>query len=169
MSARSRARAPHRTRGRTARPRRAAGARGAATVPIVHVSRRRFEQLVAEALDALPPELLADADNVAVIVEDWPRPEQLAGHGDDGHAGHDHAGHDHDGVGLFGLYEGVALVDRSLGGVDLPDRITLFRMPLVAACADEDELFEEIRVTLVHEFAHHFGIDDERLDELGWA
>ena len=70
---------------------------------------------------------------------------------------------------MFGLYEGVAHTDRGIDAPFLPDRITLFRLPLAAACADEDELFAEIRVTLVHEFAHHFGIDDDRLDELGWA
>jgi predicted Zn-dependent protease with MMP-like domain len=119
----------------------------------VHISRRRFEQLVADALDALPDELLEDTDNVAVIVEDLPTPEQR------GHTG---------GGTLFGLYEGVAQIDR-LDAPMLPDRITLFRLPLAAACADEDELVEEIYTTLVHEFAHHFGIDDDRLDELGWA
>lgn len=123
----------------------------------MHVTRRRFEQLVADALDELPPELLAHADNVAVLVED--RAPDGGGGGGDG---------DTAGAELFGLYEGVALVDRGGDGF-LPDRITLYRLPLAAACADEDELVEEIRVTLVHEFAHHFGIDDDRLDELGWA
>lgn len=119
----------------------------------MHVSRRRFEQLVAEALDSLPEPLLAQAENVAVIVEDLPTGEQR--------------GHGH-GERLFGLYEGVALVDRGTDAA-MPDRITLFRVPLCEACRDEDELFDEIRVTLVHEFAHHFGIDDDMLDELGWS
>lgn len=110
------------------------------------MTRRRFEQLVADALDALPDDLLEHASNVAVIVEDGPTPHQLA-----------HAEGDGD---LFGLYESDEL---------MPDRITLFRLPLAAACASEDELVDEIAVTLVHEFAHHFGIDDDRLDELGWS
>lgn len=130
------------------------GARGrAVTVRVVHVSRRRFEQLVAEALDTLPEALLAHAENVAVVVEERPNARQREGAGDDE---------------LFGIYEGVALVERG-GEAVLPDRITVFRAPLLDACADEDDLFEQIRVTLVHEFAHHFGIDDDRLEELGWA
>ena len=124
----------------------------------MHISRRRFERLVADALDALPDDLLEDADNVVVVVEDEPTPAQLADVAGDGASGT-----------LFGLYEGVARTGRGLDPPLLPDRITLFRLPLAAACADEDELSEQIRVTLVHEFAHHFGIDDERLDELGWA
>ena len=108
---------------------------------------------MADALDTLPDELLDDTDNVAVIVEDLPSPEQR---------------HHTEGGALFGLYEGVARIDR-VDAPMLPDRITLFRLPLASACGDEDELVEEIRTTLVHEFAHHFGIDDDRLDELGWA
>jgi len=111
----------------------------------VHVSRRRFEQLVAEALDSLPPDLLARTENVAVLVTDTPTAGQRA-HATD--------------ADLFGLYESDGMT---------PDRITLFRAVLSDACDDEDDLFEEIRVTLVHEFAHHFGIDDSRLDELGWG
>jgi predicted Zn-dependent protease with MMP-like domain len=120
----------------------------------VHVSRRRFEELVGEALDDLPESLLEHSENVVVLVEDSP-PAEVSG--------------DPEGAPLFGLYEGVSHTERGLDGPFLPDRITLFRLALAAACSDEDELFEEIRVTLVHEFAHHFGIDDERLDELGWG
>jgi predicted Zn-dependent protease with MMP-like domain len=127
-----------------------------ATFARVHVPRRRFEILVGAALDDLPEALLEHAENVVVLVEDRPTPEQLAAAEGEGEE-------------LFGLYEGVARTDRGLDAPYLPDRITLFRVPLAAACADEDELYEEIRVTLVHEFAHHFGIDDDRLDELGWA
>jgi predicted Zn-dependent protease with MMP-like domain len=119
----------------------------------VHVSRRRFEELVACALDDLPEPLLAHTENVVVLVEDEPTPAQRAEVGT---------------ASLFGLYEGVARIDRGLDAPFLPDRITLFRNTFVSACADEDELLDQIHVTLVHEFAHHFGIDDERLDELGW-
>lgn len=118
------------------------------------MGRRRFEQLVAEALDSIPAELAVEMENVAVLVEDWPSAAQLAGR----------AGT------LLGLYEGVDLTRRSpLGyaGV-LPDRITLFRGPLCAVSRDEDDLAEQVRVTLVHEVAHHFGIGDDRLAELGW-
>jgi len=120
----------------------------------VIVSRRRFEVLVAEALDALPDDLAAAMDNVAVIVEDWPSDEQLAGTSEP----------------LLGLYEGVALTERSIfDTVRLPDRITLFRGPLCEIAHDEDDLVEQVLVTVVHEVAHHFGIDDDRLDELGWG
>ncbi len=109
----------------------------------------RFEELVGEALDELPAELLAAMDNVVVLVE--PR------HPEDPE--------------LLGLYEGVALTDRTsdYGGV-LPDRITLYRDALVEMCADdEDELRDEVAITVVHEIAHHFGIDDATLHRLGWG
>lgn len=114
---------------------------------VVEVSRERFEQLVADALDGLPPELGSLMRNVAVVVEDDP-PEP----------------------GLFGLYEGVPLTERGAwyAGV-LPDRISVYRRPLCAACASEAALVEEVRVTVVHEVAHHFGIGDDRLAELGWG
>ncbi len=110
------------------------------------MSRERFEQLVVEALDGLPPELGRLVSNVAVLVEDdAPEP------------------------GLLGLYEGVPLTERgaSYAGV-LPDRITVYRSPLCAVSRDEAELVDEVRITVVHEVAHHFGIDDDRLHELGW-
>jgi predicted Zn-dependent protease with MMP-like domain len=115
---------------------------------------RRFRALVADALDAIPAELAELMDNVAVVVEDWPTAEQQGEHGT-----------------LFGLYEGHDLSERSplyYSGV-MPDRITVFRGPICAACADEEELADQIYVTVVHEVAHHFGISDDRLDELGWA
>ncbi len=114
---------------------------------MVEVSRERFEELVGEALDEVPPQLVALMDNVVVLVEEEP-PEP----------------------GLLGLYEGVALTERaaSYAGM-LPDRITIYRQPVLELCEDEDEVAEEITVTVVHEIAHHFGIDDERLHELGWG
>jgi predicted Zn-dependent protease with MMP-like domain len=124
-------------------------------MPGVHVSRRRFEELVADALDSIPVQLAEQMENVAVLVEEWPTREQLAGR---------------DGT-LLGLYEGIALTDRSplsYGGV-LPDRITVFRGPLCALARDEADLAHHIRVTVVHEVAHHFGIDDDQLDALGWS
>jgi predicted Zn-dependent protease with MMP-like domain len=121
-------------------------------MPGIRVSRRRFEELVGDALDSIPPELGEEMENVAVVVEDWPRPEQLEGrHGT-----------------LLGLYEGIALTERSpLGyaGV-LPDRITVFRGPLCALARDEVDLAHHVRVTVLHEVAHHFGISDDRLREI---
>ena len=112
------------------------------------VSPERFEALVAEALDGIPPELGARMDNVAVFVEDRPR----------------HAG-------LLGLYQGVPLTARDAGyaGMVMPDRITIYRLPICAICATEGDVVRQVRVTVVHEVAHHFGIDDNRLAELGWA
>jgi predicted Zn-dependent protease with MMP-like domain len=114
----------------------------------MHVSRARFEELVADALDSIPPDLAAHMDNVAVLVEDWPTREPL-----------------------LGLYEGVQLTDRSplnYAGV-MPDRVTIFRGPLCERSRDEAHLAHQIRITVVHEVGHHFGMDDARLRELGWA
>ncbi len=122
---------------------------------VVDVPVARFESLVADALDEIPDDLAVHMDNVAVFVEDWPTAEQLRGR---------------DGT-LLGLYEGISLTDRSplsYAGV-LPDRITIFRGPICALARDEAHLVELVTTTVVHEIAHHFGIDDERLDELGWG
>lgn len=120
----------------------------------VQISRQEFERLVTDALDALPVELAREMDNVAVIVEDRPNREQTADHGAD----------------VLGLYEGVALTDRGwFDGPVIPDRITLFRIALCEFAVDERDLVEQVLVTVVHEVAHHFGIDDDRLEDLGWA
>jgi predicted Zn-dependent protease with MMP-like domain len=113
------------------------------------MGRERFEELVGEALDEVPEELLGLMNNVVILVSDE-APE--------------------DDPGLLGLYEGHALTDRGwdYSGV-LPDRITIFRNPILRLCDTEDDVVEEIAVTVVHEIAHHFGIDDERLHDLGWA
>jgi predicted Zn-dependent protease with MMP-like domain len=116
-------------------------------------SARRFERLIEDAIASLPEDLLGYLDNVQVTVEDVP-PASAAGHPD--------------GV-LLGLYEGVPRTQRELGLAVLPDRITLFRRPLEARARDRSELAELVRDTVVHELAHHFGIDDDRLDELGWG
>jgi predicted Zn-dependent protease with MMP-like domain len=115
----------------------------------VEMSGARFEELVGEALDEVPPELLGLMNNVVILVADAP-PE--------------------DAPDLLGLYEGYALTDRgwSYSGV-LPDRITIYRNPILRICDTEDDVVEEVAVTVVHEIAHHFGIDDERLHDLGWA
>lgn len=109
------------------------------------IAAEAFEDLVAEALDLLPDAMLDLLDNVVVLVEDE-HPEDL-----------------------LGLYEGLPRTERDdYGGFELPDRITLFRLALCSACDDLDHLREEITVTVVHELAHHLGIDDDRLTELGW-
>lgn len=110
---------------------------------------------MADALDEIPPELAAEMENVAVVVEDWPRPDQAPRPGGT----------------LLGLYEGVPLTARgalSYTGV-APDRITIFRGPLAERARDEDDLARQVRVTVLHEVGHHFGMTDARLRELGWA
>jgi predicted Zn-dependent protease with MMP-like domain len=114
-----------------------------------------FERMVEDALSSLPPDLLAYVDNVQIVIEDVPPPDAL-GDGEDGI--------------LLGLYEGVPRTERSFDAPPvLPDRITLFRKPLEARCRSRSELALVVQETVVHEIAHHFGIDDDRLDELGWG
>ena len=114
---------------------------------MIDVPPERFRELVADALDDLPPELGRLMENVAVVVNDTSPPG-----------------------GLLGLYEGIPLTQRyEYGGLALPDRITVFRRAICSVCADEDEVTDQVRVTVVHEVAHHFGISDDRLDELGWS
>jgi len=111
---------------------------------------QRFDALVDRALDGIPDELATLVTNVVVLVEDEP-PD---GEPDD----------------LLGLYDGIALTERdSTMGGQLPDRIFVFRGPLLDMCDNEEQLVEEVRITVVHEIAHHFGIDDHRLHELGYA
>ena len=110
------------------------------------VSPDEFEGYVADALDALPPDLARHFDNVVVVVEDENEEEPD----------------------LLGLYDGLALTEREHYSGVLPDRISLYRIPLCLMAEDLDHLIEEIQVTVVHEFAHHVGIDDDRLHELGW-
>jgi predicted Zn-dependent protease with MMP-like domain len=120
------------------------------------MERRRFIRLVQQALADLPPPYCDWLENIDVVVE--PRPRARQPH--------------ESGVGpaevLFGLYEGVPLIDRtSAYGMVLPDKISIFQEPLEQACQDEAELIEEVRLTVLHELAHHFGTSDEELDELG--
>jgi predicted Zn-dependent protease with MMP-like domain len=115
----------------------------------VHVGDEEFEELVAEALDGIPPELAALIDNVVVLVE----PEPPA-----------------DDPGLLGLYDGIPLTERDSTYTFLPpDRILIYRGPLLRMCESADELVDEVRITVVHEIAHHFGIDDEQLHDLGYG
>ncbi len=121
----------------------------------VAIGRKAFEQLVADALDSIPERLGNRMQNVVVTVADWPTSEQL-----DGRRGT-----------LLGLYQGVDLTRRSplsYGG-SMPDHITIFRGPITHMAYDEDDLIRIVNTTVIHEVAHHFGISDDRLDELGWA
>ncbi|OLM11443.1 hypothetical protein Ae505Ps2_1567c [Pseudonocardia sp. Ae505_Ps2] len=108
----------------------------------------RFDELVGEALDLVPAELAAAMDNVVVLVE--PR------HPDE--------------PDLLGLYEGVALTERTADYAgELPDRITVYRDAVLDFCDDEEQVVDEVAITVVHEIAHHFGISEEKLHELGWG
>ena len=114
----------------------------------VRLGRVRFEELVGDALDAVPAQLLDLLDNVVILVEDDPPPDEPD---------------------LLGVYEGHALTERGWDytGV-LPDRIVIYRRPILAICETEEDVVEEVTITVVHEIAHHFGIDDARLHALGW-
>jgi predicted Zn-dependent protease with MMP-like domain len=120
------------------------------------VDRETFEAIAEEALDSLPAALREQMSNIEIIVEDAPGPEA--------------AEHGFAGVGLLGLYHGIPLTQRgeAYWGV-LPDRIFLYQRNIENAARSLDDLHEVIRTTVIHEIAHHFGIDDDRLDELGWA
>lgn len=115
---------------------------------MVDIPLERFEALVAEALDGIPPELGRLMDNVAVFVEEGSHRS-----------------------GLLGLYQGIPLTKRDRGyeGMVLPDRITIFRQSILARCTTDAEVVRQVRVTVIHEVGHHFGINDARLRELGWA
>ncbi|WP_106185114.1 metallopeptidase family protein [Umezawaea tangerina] len=114
----------------------------------VEMTRDRFEELVGESLDLIPPDFAAAMDNVVVLIEDR-NPDEPS---------------------LLGLYHGVALTERTsdYGGV-LPDRIFIYREAILDICHDEDDVVNEVAITVVHEIAHHFGVDDARLHELGWG
>ncbi|MFN8103026.1 MAG: metallopeptidase family protein [Acidimicrobiia bacterium] len=119
------------------------------------VPETRFEELVSEALDEIPDALAARMDNVAVFVEDEPAPEQAPPDGDL----------------LLGLYEGVSLTHRgplSYDGV-MPDRITIYRLPICQISRTEEQVRRQVLETVVHEVGHHFGLDDDDLHELGWG
>jgi predicted Zn-dependent protease with MMP-like domain len=116
---------------------------------VIEMSRERFEELVADALDTVPAELAGLIDNCVVLVEDDPPADDPE---------------------LLGVYDGTPLTERD-GWYSMvaPDRITIFRNPTLAMCESDEEVVEEVGITVVHEIAHHFGIDDDRLHELGYA
>ena len=117
---------------------------------MIDVPLERFEELVADALDEIPESLARFVDNVVVVVAE-------------GHA---------EGT-LLGRYDGVPLTERDgwygTGDLVMPDRVTIFRRPICAMADTEAEVVRQVGITVVHELAHHFGIDDPRLDELGWG
>jgi predicted Zn-dependent protease with MMP-like domain len=114
----------------------------------VQLSEERFRELVGETLDDLPEWVQKTMDNVVIVVEDCNSDEPD----------------------LRGLYSGHSLTERDgYGMLDLPDVITLYRDAITGMCADEDEVAKEVRVTVIHEIAHHFDMDDDRLDGLGWG
>jgi predicted Zn-dependent protease with MMP-like domain len=112
------------------------------------MSPQRFDELVADALDLIPSELAAAIDNVVVLVEDRNAEEPD----------------------ILGLYQGISLTERdsSYAG-SLPDTITIYRDALLEVCDTDDEVVEEVAITVIHEIAHHFGIDDDRLHDMGWG
>ena len=116
---------------------------------VVELDAEAFEAIVVDELDLLPDDMIDGLDNVVFVVEDRPEDGSLD---------------------LLGLYDGYALTERDRYGMgEMPDRIILYREPLLAIVEDERELRDEIHITLVHEIAHFYGIDDDRLHELGWA
>ena len=119
------------------------------------VSDEEFEAMIGEAMDALAERYARDMNNVAITWADEPTPEQLR------------SNHLHRGQTLFGLYEGIPLPVRGAGyNLVLPDKITLFKLPIEASVATLEELRAQVRETLWHEIAHHFGLDHDRIDEL---
>jgi predicted Zn-dependent protease with MMP-like domain len=113
------------------------------------MSSQEFEQAVSDALDEVPEDLARMMSNVVVLVDDEPPDDR----------------------GLLGLYEGTPLTERDewWGAGSLPDRITIFRNTTLRICSSREEVVQQVKITVVHEIAHHFGIDDDRLHELGWA
>lgn len=127
---------------------------------MLEVTPARFERLVQRALDRLPREFQDHLENVSVVIAEEPAIELLETMGYDPDDPEDT---------LFGLYEGVPLTERRYDDVLLPDQITIFRRPLLEWADSEEEVVEEVRVTVLHEIGHFFGLDEERLDELGYG
>jgi predicted Zn-dependent protease with MMP-like domain len=120
------------------------------------MDRKKFEKLVSAAVQELPREFKQKLENVAIIVEDRPSPELL-----------EQMNIEDDDT-LFGLYEGTPLTERGFESPLHPDRIWIFQKPIEEECESEDEIKDEIQITIVHEIAHFFGLDDEYLEELGY-
>lgn len=119
------------------------------------MTRTEFERLVRQALDRIPEDLRLHLDNVDIVVDDAPSKEQLVGSGIE------------EGNILLGLYEGLPLTDRYNYDMVLPDKITLFQQSIESICRTDEDIIREVQDTVVHEVAHHFGIDDDRLHQFG--
>jgi predicted Zn-dependent protease with MMP-like domain len=118
-----------------------------------------FAQLVSEALESLPDEFLEGLENIQVDIEEWPTREDLVAAGLPPRSKYS----------LLGLYHGVPLTDRGAFYVAFPDRVSIYQKPIEAVAGGDDErIREQVRQTVIHEIAHYYGIDDDRLDELGW-
>ena len=116
---------------------------------VISLATAEFEELVSQALDTIPVELTSMIENCVIVVEDYPPPDQ---------------------PGLLGLYEGIPLTERGeFYSAVLPDKISIYRHPTLAICDTMEDVVEEVHITVVHEIAHHFGIDDARLHDLGYA
>ena len=114
---------------------------------MLEISEKRFETLVSQSIDLIPEDLFALIDNVVFLIED---------HGEY--------------PGILGLYDGIPLTERDTYGIgELPDRIFIYRLAICAICDTEEDIVHEVITTVVHEVAHHFGIDDDRLHDLGWG
>jgi predicted Zn-dependent protease with MMP-like domain len=120
-----------------------------------HSARTTFEDLVAEALDTLPEDIERAMQNVEVVVEDEPPRDLVAGLGRGGE--------------LLGLYQGIPLTRRGHYTNVMPDKISIYRGPITRLARTPERIKDQVRRTVIHEIAHHFGIDDERLEELGWG
>jgi predicted Zn-dependent protease with MMP-like domain len=119
------------------------------------VERERFQELVVEALESLPEQFRERLENIAVVIEDWPNPAQLAGLGIRRRRD------------LLGLYEGIPLTERSVWHpIELPNKITIFQKPIEMRCRSDNEIMARIQDTVRHEIAHYFGISDRRLREI---
>ena len=118
------------------------------------LSRETFEEFVADAIDSIPDEFRAEMDNVEIVVEDEPPPETVASLARGGT--------------LFGLYHGIPKTKRGIHYQSMPDKISIYRGPISRAFRTSSRIKEQVRKTVIHEVAHHFGIDDDRLHELGW-
>ena len=116
------------------------------------ISEEEFEKLVAAALDGLPGEFEEVVENVVTVVEDEPTDEELKD-----------VGLDPEKDTLFGIYQGVSLPERGLGYSGVPDRIVIYRLPILEACESREEVVEEIRLTVIHELGHYFGLDEDDL------
>ena len=115
------------------------------------MSRERFERCVEDALDGIPDDIAALIDNVVILVEDVPPEDEPED--------------------LLGLYDGVALTERDSwwAAGSLPDRLFIFRLPILDICDTVDDVVREVRITVLHEIGHYFGLDEDRLDDLGWG